>query len=88
MRKQNYRYSSTLEIAFEDSEKAMWVYKSIYSDVIKTVSKDFRVDLEITSNILRFKIESNSLAKFRGIYKTILRLLHMLDRIDRLPLKE
>ena len=88
MKKESYRYSSTLEIKFEDVEKADWIYKSIYSDVVKTVSRDFKVDLVLEKDVLKFSIYSNSLSKFRGIYKTILRLLHMLDKLEKVLAKE
>ena len=82
--KKDYRYHSTLKIKFEDENNANWIYKSIYPDIVKTVSKDFKVDLKIEDNTLIFNIYSNSLSKFRGIYKTILRLLHMLDKLESL----
>jgi len=88
MKKKGYRYHSTLEIRFEDEDKADWMYKSIYSDIVKTVSKDFKVDLKFEDTTLIFDIYSNSLSKFRGIYKTILRLLHMLDKLENLFIEE
>ncbi len=88
MKKEDYRYHSTLEISFEDEDKANWVYKSIYSDIVKTVSRDFKVDIKFEDKTLIFDISSSSLSKFRGIYKTILRLLYMLDKLENLFVEE
>lgn len=81
MKKCKYPFQSIMEIQFENKDIADLVYHSLYPDVKRTSSKYFEVNIYIENNLIRFTIFADSIGKFRGVYKTILRLLTILNQL-------
>lgn len=76
-----YAFHSKMEIEFENKKIAELFYYSLYPDIKRTASKYFKVELCIEGNKVIFEVYAYSIGKFRGIYKTILRLLNVLNQL-------
>jgi tRNA threonylcarbamoyladenosine modification (KEOPS) complex Pcc1 subunit len=79
----DYKYHSTIDLSFKTREAAKWIFSSIYPDIHKVVTNEFKVNLTIEGETLHFEIYATSLGRFRGVYNTLLRLLEMLEKLDR-----
>lgn len=82
MKKYKYPFHSIIEIQFKNKNEAELVYHSLYPDIRRTSSKYFKVNMHIEDNLIRFTIFADSIGKFRGVYKTILRLLNILNQFS------
>jgi len=88
MKQYKYPFQSTIDIQFENRDIAELVYYSIYPDIKKTHSKYFKINMYINANSIKIKVSADSIGKFRGIYKTILRLLNLINQFIKLDYRD
>ena len=88
MKRDKYSLQSVIEIQFKDMETTQLVYYSLYPDIKRTHSKYFEVNISIENSLIRFTVSANSIGKFRGIHKTIFRLLGMVNQLFQMMSQE
>ncbi len=88
MKQYKYPFQSTIDIQFENRDMAELVYHSIYPDIKKTHSRYFEINMYINTNSIKITVSADSIGKFRGIYKTILRLLNLINQFNKLDHKD
>lgn len=83
-----YKFKAKIKIKFEEENLANWIFYSLYPDVKRTKAKDFETSMTKYKDTIEIEICAYTLAKFKGLFKTVLRLLHVLDSIYKHVIKK
>jgi len=76
-------YSIQVKLGFEGEEVAETVFQAIYSDIKREKMRDVTIDLERSGSTITFTASSPSLAKFRGVVSTFMRLVRVSRELIR-----